>query len=211
MEIDLPAGARWRMMPVAEADPIRLMPIEQAQIAAAVEPRKREYAAVRELARALLSDFGQPPQPIPNLPSRAPLFPPGFVGSLSHGADHALAVMACERDLLSIGCDIEPRDPLPTGVAGHVMRPSERAALRDFPAWFDRLVFSAKEAAFKAQHRLSGGFPELHEIAITFDGKGTKLLAELRVEVGPLPRGARFAGTACIADRWIATFFWRCA
>ncbi|MES1973384.1 MAG: 4'-phosphopantetheinyl transferase superfamily protein [Pseudomonadota bacterium] len=211
MEIDLPAGARWRMMPVAEADPAKLMPIEQAWIAAAAEPRKREYAAVRELARALLSEFGQAPQPIPSLPSRAPLFPPGFVGSLSHGADRALAVMARERDLLSIGCDIEPREPLPIGVAGHVLRPSERAALRDFPAWFDRLVFCAKEAAFKAQHQLSGAFPEFHEIAITFDGKGIELLAELCVDAGPLPYGTRFAGTAFIAESWIATFVWRCA
>jgi len=199
------------MMPVAEADPAGLMPIERARIAAAAERRKREYAAVRELARALLSEFGQPPQPIPSLPSRAPLFPPGFVGSLSHDAGRALAVVARERDLLSIGCDIEPREPLPNGVASHVLRPSERAAIRDFPPWFDRLVFSAKEAAFKAQHRLSGGFPEFHEIAIAFDGKGTQLLAELCVETGPLQRGARFTGTACIADSWIATFVWRCA
>lgn len=211
MEIDLPGGARWRMMPVAEADPARLMAIEKTQIAAAAERRKREYAAVRELARALLSEFGEPPQPIPSLPSRAPLFPPGFVGSLSHSTDRALAVMARERDLLSIGCDIEPGDPLPIGVAGHVLRPSERAVLRDFPAWFDRLFFSAKEAAFKAQHRLSGGFPEFHEIAITFDRKSMKLVAELCVEVGPLKRGARFTGTAWIADSWIATFVWRCA
>ncbi|MFA5964504.1 MAG: 4'-phosphopantetheinyl transferase superfamily protein [Sphingomonas sp.] len=208
MEIDLPADARWRMIPVAEGDPAGLMPIEQAHIAAAAEPRRREYAAVRQLARALLSEFGQPPQPIPSLPSRAPQFPPGFVGSLSHGADLALAVMGHERDLLSIGCDIEPREPLPNGVADHVLRPSERAALRDFPAWFDRLVFSAKEAAFKAQHRLSGGFPEFHEIAITLDGKGIEMVAELCVDAGPLLCGTRFAGKACIADRWIATFVW---
>ncbi len=211
IDIDLPAGTRWRMMPVAEADPARLMPIEQAQVAAALEPRKQEYAAVRELARALLSDFGQPPRPVPSLPSRAPLFPPGFVGSLSHGAGRALAVMARERELLSIGCDIEPRAPLPIGVAEHVLRPSERAAIRDHPAWFDRLVFSAKEAAFKAQHKLSGGFPEFHEIAIALDGQGSGLIAELCVAAGPLPRGARFAGTACITDSWIATFVWRCA
>jgi 4'-phosphopantetheinyl transferase EntD len=208
MEIDLPAGVRWRMMPVAEADPARLLPVEQAQIAAAAENRRREYAAVRELARALLSEFGQPPRPIPSLPSRAPQFPPGFVGSLSHGAGRALAVMARERDLLSIGCDIEPRDPLPAGVADHVLRPSERAAIQDHPAWFDRLVFSAKEAAFKAQHGLGGGFPELHEIAITADVKGSGLIAELCVETGPLPRGTHFTGIACIADDWIATFVW---
>ncbi|WP_406701373.1 4'-phosphopantetheinyl transferase superfamily protein [Sphingomonas canadensis] len=56
---------------------------------------------------------------------------------------------------------------VPVGVAEHVLRPSERAAIRNHPAWFDRLVFSAKEAAFKARHRLSGAFPEFHEIAIT--------------------------------------------
>lgn len=196
------------MMPVDEGDPARLMPVEQAWIAAAAEPRKREYAAVRQLARALLSDFGQAPQPIPSLPSRAPQFPPGFVGSLSHGAGRALAVMARERDLLSIGCDIEPRDPLPPEVADHVLRPSERAALRDCPGWFDRLVFSAKEAAFKAAHQLSGAFPEFHEIAITFCRNGTELLAEFPAGGRSLPHADRFAGAACIGDRWIATFVW---
>ncbi|WP_404369480.1 4'-phosphopantetheinyl transferase [Sphingomonas sp. MMS24-J45] len=209
MEIDLPAGARWRMMPVAEADPASLFPIEQAQIAAATEPRRREFAAVREVARALLADFEEPPQAIPSLPSHAPLFPPGFVGSLSHGAGHALAVMARECDLLSIGCDIEPREPLPAAVANHVLRPSERVALQECPAWFDRLVFSAKEAVFKAQHRLSGGLPEFHEIAITFDGTGKEFLAELCVAPGPLSRGTRFTGTACITQDVIATFAWR--
>lgn len=210
-DIALPAGVRWRMMSVAEADPRRLLPIERAQIASAVEARQREYAAVRELARALLSDFGEPPQPTPTLRSRAPQFPPGFVGSLSHGAGLALAVMARECDLLSIGCDIEPREPLPVEVAERVLRPSERAALRDRPVWFDRLVFSAKEAAFKAQHGLSEGFPEFREIAITLDGKGRGLLAELCTDVGSLARGSRFVGTACIADKWLATFVWRYA
>lgn len=199
------------MMPVAEADPARLMPIEQAWIATATERRRHEYAAVRELGRTLLSEFGQPPQPIPSLPSRAPVFPPGFVGSLSHGADRALAAMARKCDLLSISCDIEPREPLPSGVANHVLRPSEQAALRDFPPWFDRLVFSAKEAAFKAQHQLSGALPEFHEIAIKFDGNGIELQAELCVNAGSLPRGTRFAGTACAATSWLATFVWRCA
>ena len=198
------------MMRVIDADPANLLPIEQVQIAAATDARKREYAAVRQLARALLSEFGLPPHAIPNLASRAPAFPPGVVASLSHSREQALAVMALERGVLTIGCDIETRDPLPAGVADHVLRPSERAALPACAAWFDRLFFSAKEAAFKAQHRLSGRFPEFHEIAITFDAEGRGFLAELCVDVGPLPHGTRFTGRAWIAREWIAAFAWQC-
>ncbi|WP_066656861.1 MULTISPECIES: hypothetical protein [unclassified Sphingomonas] len=64
---------------------------------------------------------------------------------------------------------------------------------------------------FKAQHRLSGGFPEFHEVEISFDRNGRDFHAALCVDVGPLGQGTRFTGTVCIADDWIATFAWRCA
>ena len=91
----------------------------------------------------------------------------GFVGSITHcpGWTGAVAARsrgsALGRGVRGIGLDAEPVDPLPTGVLEVIASHAEREALAGLGAerpgipW-DRLLFSAKEATYKAWYPLTG-------------------------------------------------------
>lgn len=200
-----PETVRWRVMDPANADPAALFQVEQAQIARAVAHRQREYAAVRQLARRILADFGVGSVAIPNGRDRAPRFPSGVVGSFSHSQTLALAALARSSDVVALGCDVEPRLPLPEGVAERTLSTSERARLAGQPQWLDRLMFSAKEAAYKAQYRLSGAFLDFDAMVVNIDTCDARFTAELRIDAGPFRTGHRFAGRFELSDGLIIT------
>lgn len=104
-------------------------------------------------------------------PDREPLWPAGLVGSISHAGHHAAAAVGRAGDLRSIGVDIEPAVPLPAEILDTVCRPEEIERLREHgPAAVHlpraTLVFSAKEAAYKALWPLLGRFLEFHDLEI---------------------------------------------
>jgi len=145
-----------------EADTAWLFPEEEKIMAHAVESRRREYAAVRNCAHACLRRLGYVPAPILPGVGGAPTWPAGVQGSLTHCAGYAAAAVGSLARISAIGIDAEPDAPLPDGVLDLVATPTERDRLAgiqvetDNPNW-DRLLFSAKEAVYKAW------FPLVHE------------------------------------------------
>ena len=138
-----------------------LFPEEQQIIAHAVPPRRREYAAVRSCARACLARLGYPQVPILTGVGGAPSWPAGVQGSMTHCAGYTAAAVAPLTRILAIGIDAEPDAPLPDGVLDLIATPAEQDRLAatqpepDSPNW-DRLLFSAKEAVYKAWFPLVG-------------------------------------------------------
>src|SRR5258707_403796 len=84
-----------------------LFPVETAQIAAAVPSRRREFATGRMLARRALRAIGGPEIALISGTDRAPRWPDGFVGSITHTASRAAAAVARLEDFAGIGIDIE--------------------------------------------------------------------------------------------------------
>jgi 4'-phosphopantetheinyl transferase EntD len=201
----LPPTVRWAVMIPSEADPAALFPSERAQIADAVPVRRHEYAAVRELARRLFPEFGVDPCAILNGPDRAPRFPSELVGSFSHSRELALAVLASSSDLVAIGCDVEPRLPLPDNLSCEVLSARERAAIASQPRWFGRLLFSAKEAAYKAQYCLSGLFLDFDAVDVVLVPAKSEFTATLRVAAHPLRTGYRLMGRYQVTQSTIVT------
>lgn len=121
----------------------------------AIESRRREFATARACARDALVQLGLPSQPIPAGPQGNPIWPPGIVGSISHCDGYRVAAVANERDFVTIGIDVEPSKQLPDGVLETIASADEvewvRRWLRDAPTiCWDRLLFSIKEAVYKA-------------------------------------------------------------
>ena len=162
-----------------------LFPQEEKNIACAVEARQREYAAVRNCARACLGRLGYPPVPIlPGL-GGAPRWPAGVLGSMTHCAGYAAAAVGPVSRISAIGVDAEPDAPLPEGVLDLVATPVERDRLTttqlepDSPSW-DRLLFSAKEALYKAWFPQVGEWLDPQETELVFgpeEGTFTALLS----------------------------------
>ena len=81
--------------------------------------------------------------------------------------------MARSEHVAAIGLDAEPDCRLPEGVLEQVARPHEALRARESKlastvSW-DRLLFSAKEATFKAWFPLTGLLLEFEQIAVSLD------------------------------------------
>lgn len=147
-----------------------LYPVEVEQIGAAVERRRVDFAGARACAREAMSRLGVPAGPILRGGRGMPVWPPGLVGTLTHTEGLRAAAVARTGGVRSIGLDVEPHEPLATGVLEAVSLPEEAAwvraarAERGSVAW-DTLLFTAKEATYKAWFPLTHrwlGFGDAH-------------------------------------------------
>jgi 4'-phosphopantetheinyl transferase EntD len=135
----------------------------------AVPRRRREFAFGRACARGALRRMGRAEAAIPSLSDRRPQFPPGVVGTLSHSARLAVAVVGSAADHRSLGVDVELDHPLEPSLEPIVACPAERALGVELG-----LLFSAKEAAFKCWYAAGGGrIAEFHELELSLDPAGT--------------------------------------
>lgn len=161
----LPADIGLALRPVtAPAAP--LPPEEARAVARAVPARRRDFAAGRMAARAALVDAGLAPAPLPMGPDHAPVWPPGACGSISHARGLAGALAARTGPWASVGLDLEGAAPMPPDMAALILTEGDRPPPELDPGLGAMLVFSAKEAAFKAQFPLTGCWTDYREASV---------------------------------------------
>lgn len=188
--------------PCAEAT--GLWPEEATAIARAVPNRRREFAAGRRAARSALGALGHAPAAIPMAPDRAPHWPEGVTGTISHGAGICLALLGHSKDWAGLGLDLEPALPLPDDILTTICTPAEQAAFaQDRGGLLSRRLFCAKEATYKAQYAQSRRLLSFHDLEITFDGPH-RFSAELLTACPPFVPATRFAGHIVEADGILA-------
>ena len=104
----------------------------------------------KELSRNALRSIGIPEVPILRGQDRAPIWPDGIVGSITHCDGYCAATLAHERDFISLGIDAEPNDPLPAEILKLVALEGEIDWLQQAPrssVCWDKLLFSSKRAS----------------------------------------------------------------
>ena len=173
----------------------RLFPAEEAALRTAGPRRRAEFTAGRACARAALAGLGLPAAPV--LAGRAgePRWPTGVTGSITHTAGYQACAVGRTADVAAIGIDAEPDAPLPAGLIESIATAPELAwisrhvAVTALPsaAWaahipppaapggvsWDRLLFSAKEAARKLWYPLTGQWPGFREVTVGLATNGT--------------------------------------
>lgn len=182
-----------------------LFPEEEALVARAVDKRRREFTTARACARTGLAALGFAPAPILSGERGAPQWPPGIVGSITHCVGYRAAAVARACDVLTIGLDAEPDEVLPGGVLKAVSLPGERERLRDLAiavpgTCWDRLLFCAKEATYKAWFPVARRWLGFEDADITINATDGTFESRLLVpapEVGSSPL-VGFTG------RWLA-------
>jgi 4'-phosphopantetheinyl transferase EntD len=172
-------------------DPPDLAPLpeEEPLVARSVAKRRNEFVTVRYCARQALGELGLPPVPILKGDKGEPCWPDGVVGSLTHCEGFRGAVVGLASDVRSVGIDAEPHGVLPRGVLDAVALPEERSELSALPGGlhWDRILFCAKEATYKAWFPLTHrwlGFEDAH-ITFALDGSGSTGTFESRILVDP--------------------------
>jgi 4'-phosphopantetheinyl transferase EntD len=177
--------------------------IEAAAVANAVAERRREFGTVRYCARKALLKIGVPAVPVLPDVDGAPRWPAGVVGSMTHCAGYRAAVVARSHELWGVGIDAEPHAAMPNAALDLILRDEERERLlaladaRPDRHW-DRILFCAKEAVYKAWFPLTRRWLDFADVSITAHLDGT-FWACLRVRV-PRVAGVYLDG---FSGRWV--------
>ena len=188
------------------ADPPGLapMPEEEPLIARSVAKRRNEFITVRHCARIALGELGFPPVPILKGDKGEPCWPGGVVGSLTHCSGYRGAVVGRGGVVRSVGVDAEPHDVLPDGVLDAISLPAERSEMTTLPAGmhWDRILFCAKEATYKAWFPLTKRWLGFEDAHITFDVDGSGSAGGFEATI--LVDGATLSGPplTSLAGRW---------
>lgn len=193
----LPAGVAAADT-TTDAGAEELFPAELAVISNAVAKRRTEFSTVRSCARRALAELGVPPGPIlPGLRG-SPTWPAGIVGSMTHCAGYRAAAVARAGQVAGLGIDAEPHGPLPAGVLELVTRPEERVHLAELAdrvgpvRHWDRLLFSIKEAVYKAWFPLTSTWLDFGEASVRIDPEQHRFQARLQVP-GPIVEGQQLS------------------
>lgn len=166
-------------MACADDDLRPLDPEERRLVETATAKRVLDFRLGRHCAHAALRGLGVSVPAVPRGEDRAPAWPSGIVGSITHGAGMGAAAVAPKSAVQGLGIDVErARSALPRGAWHLVFTAGEQASLgglsdeaaeRTAHVWF-----SLKESAFKAANGAWGIGPPLSRIAVgsgTWDGR----------------------------------------
>ncbi len=148
-----PIGVRVGCRTIREGDENHLLPQEARSIPSRQPMMRRASGAARWIARGLLADMGLNDVAVLRGSSGAPVWPHGITGSLAHDDDMAVAAIAPLSHIASLGIDVEPALPLPDDVLALVAMPADRTDTTDRHL-AGRILFSAKEAVYKAAYPL---------------------------------------------------------
>lgn len=172
--IDLPAGGGHTFLHHAPL----LAPLLPAEVAT-VEletgrgpARLRDFEAGRQCAELAAAQLGHRGARIGIAADRRPQWPPGLTGSITHTDGFAAAALGPTDRFQAIGIDVERTGSVGSELWPRIMRPSELAHLAGVPAQLRAsmatVVFSAKEAFYKAQFEVVQQWLEFHDVTVGF-------------------------------------------
>lgn len=152
----------------------RLHPLEERQLAGhrMSQKRKKEFALGRWCARQAMSAFNRAQEPLLIGPSRAPIWPQGLLGSITHCEGYCAAAIVEKKNSIAIGIDAEPWINFPLDIRDHIATEQELSHSA-FGRFDDQkrlaVLFSAKESIFKALNPLTGIFFDFLSTSLVVD------------------------------------------
>ena len=189
----LDSGVTWGLCACSGAP--KAMPEEEIRIGRAVTKRQQEFRAGRKAARDALMKLGYKPVAIRVGSGREPIWPNGVVGSISHTAKLAVAVVAPADTQRGLGVDLEEDIDLDEDLWQTLFTTTEFEWLYGIPdrerQRVARILFSAKEAVFKDQFPRTREVPDFTDLNLRLDTNlcrfdGNFLVKRLNQIAGPI-------------------------
>lgn len=184
---------------------------ERVLIGHAIGKRQGEFAAGRLCAKEALARLGIEVFPILKDGKGAPVWPEGVSGSISHAKGCCAAVVARVAEGESLGLDIEEVNRLTEDIW-------EYSFVRDEIEWLSRqggeaqkwasVIFSAKEAFYKAQYPISRAWLGFQDVVIEIKEQGEAFTVRLLVDVGKWKAGMEFKGKYGFFSGYVASGIW---
>lgn len=198
-----PAGVAVGLARIGEHATNPMFHVKHSATDRMVPARRQEFLAGRLAAERAQAALGFAPRPVLAGQDRAPIWPARLTGSISHASGVAMAVVARNDAVLALGVDIERRLPLAPEIAETVLLPEEAGFLKHDAD--GSLLFSAKEAVYKALYPLSPEVAGYDLLAIHPDPTADRFTARLTRRYGPLAEGSEIAGRYALAGGLILT------
>lgn len=182
------------------SDEAGLLPEESVSVEQAIPKRRAEFAAGRRAARMALAGLGRPAVAIPVGAARAPLWPQGVQGAITH--DLGLAMAAVSQSNASLGLDLTEAAPLPSETRQSILPYSAEARLGPLEG---RAGFSAKESLFKALFPYVGAYFGFDAALVRPDLKAGSFKISLTGDLGPFPAEACWTGHILRDETYLLT------
>lgn len=146
----------------------QLFPAEREWIKDAVPKRRAEFGTARVCARRVLLGLGVGPTCLAPQHDRAPTWPSGIVGSISHTKGYCAVAVARTATHRSVGLDVEEERVLDSDMSNAICTPNELRAMaaRGAVSRDSLLHFCAKEAFYKCQYPLARIAFDFHDVEI---------------------------------------------
>lgn len=189
-----------------EADPEMiqgsLFPEESTFICNAITKRRKEFIAGRICARRALEKFGTKNFPLLMGSDRAPVWPSGIVGSISHTHRYCGVVIAQKTEIKSLGLDVEYFRFLERNFWKEICTQQELSwinslSLNDQEKHFF-LIFCAKECFYKCQYTISRQWLNFHDVEISVELDISEFEGRFLVSVGSF-----FAKNTCLKGKYL--------
>ena len=180
-----------------------LFPEEEKVLGQSVDKRRREFTTARACARQAFARLDLPPMPVLTGSHGEPQWPPGVVGSITHCKGYCACAIAHEMEIVTLGIDAEPNEALPKNVLTDIAFNEELVWLRELMhsapgVCWDRLIYSAKEAVYKAWFPLTKRWLGFEDAAVTIDRAQCTFSVRLLVP-GPLLADRQLT---CFTGKW---------
>ena len=183
-------------MAIGKAQVAALFHVEQRAIGGAVSRRQQEFAAGRLAAHQAQRALGLKAQAVAMAADRAPIWPMGLCGSISHSGGVAAAAVGKRDAWAALGLDIEEDTDLPAEIVETVLLPAERAWLapRADAGRLARVIFSIKEAIYKAQFPLTRQLIGFEAFQVSLDPQQGRFEARFQQNCPPFTQDEGLAG-----------------
>jgi len=152
---------------------------EGSHLANAAIARRNEFISGRRCARIALAHIGQASCALPADLDGLPIWPSATMGSITHSRGLCCAVAASADKMMHLGIDLEKTTRLSARAMERVVHPLEEATVGEDQA-LGSLLFSAKEAFYKAQFPAWGAQPNFKDLALQIHSN-TQQLSVLKI------------------------------
>jgi 4'-phosphopantetheinyl transferase EntD len=172
----------------AEGPTEAVHPQEAALLAPVIsEKRRSSFLLGRAAAAQALRQLGfENPPPVLWGKNREPLWPEGIVGSITHCETWSIAIVAKRTSLRAVGIDLEDVQRVQKqDIRSQICTKSELEWIAQSEDEFACLamVFSAKEAVFKAIHPFCRCYFDFKDVELTWDRSVEGFYGELQVDL----------------------------
>ena len=211
-EIEQLVTSLWGDVPVMVAvEPLNdnqgeIFPEEAAFLSRASPRRRMAFSTGRVCARKAIRKLGHPEAAVLVAEDRSPVWPAGLCGSISHGGDYVMAVVAKTGLIRSLGIDVEIADRLKPKLWRNVCVPEEIEFLNanNQDLNLATLIFSAKEAFYKCQHIITKEWVGFKDARVELNcADNTWQITLLKNIAEGFASGDSFQGRFCFVDGYV--------